>query len=52
MPDGGFVLKINDKEISRCYAISLDYDEWQYTINNKKAKQLPKEAKSITIEVE
>lgn len=52
MPDGGFVVKINGKEVSRCHAITFDYDEWQYTINNKETKQLPEETENIAIEIE
>ena len=52
MPDGGFLVKINGKEVCRCYAIAFDYDEWQYTVNNKKPKALPKNTESISVEVE
>lgn len=52
MAEGGFLVKFNGKEITRCYAIAVDYDEWKYTINNTKAKQLPAGTESITIEVE
>ena len=51
MPDGGFVVKINGKEVSRCFAVAFDYDEWQYTINETEKKELPA-VKRITIEVE
>jgi len=51
MPDGGFVVKINGKEVSRCYAIAFDYDEWQYKINNKETQALPENTESISIEV-
>ena len=52
MPDGGFVVRINGKEVSRCYAIAFDYDEWQYTVNNKETRKLPENTESISIEVE
>ncbi|MDP3791720.1 MAG: hypothetical protein Q8R38_06730 [Candidatus Omnitrophota bacterium] len=52
MPDGGFVVKINGKEVFRCYAVAFDYDEWQYTINNKETKKLPEDTESIAIEIE
>jgi hypothetical protein len=52
MPDGGFVVKINGKEVSRCYAIAFDYDEWQYKVNNKETKALPENTESISVEVE
>ena len=52
MPDGGFLVKINGKKVARCYAVAFDYDEWQYKINNKKPKALPKNTESISVEVE
>jgi len=52
MADGGFVVKINGKELARCYAVAFDYDEWQYTINNKEVKKLPDDTESIAIEIE
>ena len=51
MPDGGFLVKINGKKVARCYAVAFDYDEWQYKINNKKPKALPKNTESISVEV-
>jgi hypothetical protein len=52
MADGGFVVKINGKEVERCYAVAFDYDEWKYTVNNKETKELPFDISSIAIEVE
>jgi hypothetical protein len=52
MPDGGFVVKINGKEVSRCYAVAFDYDEWQYKINNEEVKPLPDNVENISIEIE
>ena len=52
MPEGGFSLKFNDEEITRCYAVAFDYDRWQYTVNNTEKKELSPEAKTITIEAE
>lgn len=52
MAEGGFLVKFNGKEITRCYAVSVDYDEWQYTINNTEKKKLPEGIQSITIEIE
>lgn len=51
MSDGGFLLKFDDKEVARCYAVSFDYDDWQYAINGKEKKELPA-VRKITIEVE
>ena len=52
MPEEGFVVKINGKELCRCYAIAFDYDEWQYKINDKEIHQLPEDIESISVEVE
>ena len=52
MADGGFLVKFDGKEAFRCYAVAFDYDEWQYTVNNKKPKALPKNTESISVEVE
>jgi len=52
MPDGGFLVKFDGKEAFRCYAVSFDYDTWQYTVNNKEKKDLPRDAKAISVEVE
>lgn len=51
MADGGFLVKFDGKEAVRCYAVSFDYDERRYTINNDKTKPLPK-VKKITVEIE
>ena len=52
MAEGGFLIKFDGKEITRCYAVAFDYDEWQYTINETKKKKLPSGIKSITVEIE
>lgn len=52
MADGGFLVKINEKELCRCSAIAFDYDEWKYTVNDIKTVPLPEGAESISIEVE
>jgi len=52
MAEGGFLLKFNGKEITRCYAVAFDYDEWQYTVNEQEKKELPPGLKSITVEIE
>ena len=51
MADGGFLVKFDGKVALRCYSISFDYDEWQYTVNNDKPKELPS-VKKISIEIE
>lgn len=52
MADGGFLVKFDGKEIERCYAAAFDYDDWQYTINEKEKKAFPVGIKTITIEAE
>jgi len=52
MAEGGFLLKFDGKEAERCYAVSFDYDDWQYVINEKERKALPAGTRSITIEIE
>lgn len=51
MSEGGFLVKFDGKEVARCYAVSFDYDEWKYTINEKEKRELPR-VKKISIEVE
>ena len=51
MADGGFLLKFDGKKVARCFAVSFDYDERQYTINETETKKLPR-VKKITIDVE
>ena len=51
MPEGGFLVKFDGKEITRCYVVAFDYDKWQYTINEKEKKELP-QVKKISIEIE
>jgi hypothetical protein len=51
MVEGGFLVKFDGKDVARCYAVAFDYDDWQYTINEKDKKELPV-VKKITIEVE
>jgi len=52
MAEGGFLVKFDGKEVSRCYAVAFDYDDWQYTINEKDKRELPAGAKKINIEIE
>ena len=52
MADGGFLVKMNGKELCRCYAIALDYDDWKYTVNGTETKALPEGTESISVEVE
>jgi len=52
MPDGGFLIKFDGKEVDRCYAVAFDYDERQYTVNDKEKKQIPAGTRKIKIQVE
>lgn len=49
--EGGFLVKFDGKEVTRCYAVAFDYDEWQYMINNTERRELPP-VRNISIEVE
>lgn len=51
MADGGFLVKFDGKEVTRCYAVAFDYDDRQYTINDTEKKELPP-VRKITIEIE
>ncbi len=52
MADGGFLVKFDGKEVTRCFAVAFDYDEWQYTINETEKKELPLGIEAITVVVE
>lgn len=52
MADGGFLVKFDGKEVTRCYAAAFDYDDRQYVINGTDKKELPVGVKNISIEVE
>jgi len=51
MAEGGFLVKFDEKEVARCFAVAFDYDEWQYTVNETEKRELPPVDK-ITIEVQ
>jgi len=51
MAEGGFLVKFDGKKVARCFAVAFDYDDWQYTINEKEKRKLPR-VKKISIEVE
>ena len=52
MADGGFLVKFNGKEVTRCFSVSFDYDDWQYIINDTEKHDFPKGLKTITVEFE
>ena len=51
MSKGGWIVKFNDVEVERCYAVSFDYDMWEYTVNNQVTKKFPASGIS-TIKIE
>ena len=53
MADGGFVVKFEGakEKPKRCYAVTFDYDEWFYVINNNPKQDLPLGTKRIIVEV-
>lgn len=52
MADGGFLVKFDGKEVERCYAFSVDYDDWQYMVNSNEKHEFPKGLKKIEIIIE
>ncbi len=52
MAEGGFLVKFDGKEVTRCFAVAFDYDAWEYTINEAETKPLPEGVKVITVSVE
>jgi len=52
MADGGFSVKFDGKEVTRCFAVAFDYDLKEYTINNTETKPLPADVETITVIVE
>lgn len=52
MPDGGFLVKFDGKEVARCYAVKLDYDEGTYAVNAEEPKRIPEAVKAITVVLE
>ena len=53
MPDGGFVVKFDGKEVFRCANISFDYDTFTYKANGQDEKAFPKDGiKKIEIVLE
>jgi len=52
MAEGGFLVKFDGKEVERCFAVSFDYDDWQYVVNGTEKKELPAGVKSIAVVVE
>ena len=45
MPDGGFLVKFvtdgGKSEDHLCYAVTFDYDEWTYKLNDDAPKPFP-----------
>jgi len=49
MRKGGFKIKFDGKVCDHCYLCKFDYDEWEYVVNNKDRKPIPKDVKKIEI---
>ena len=52
MVQGGFLVKFDGKEVTRCFAVAFDYDTREYTVNGKETKPLPADVEAITVIVE
>jgi hypothetical protein len=52
MAEGGFLVKFDGKEVERCFAVSFDYDDWQYVVNGKETKSLPEGLENIVVTIE
>ena len=52
MAEGGFLVKFDGKEAERCFAVSFDYDDWQYVVNGQETKKLPNDVETIAVIVE
>ena len=52
MAEGGFLIKFDEREVTRCFAVAFDYDLREYTINNTETKPLPADVETITVIVE
>jgi len=52
MAEGGFLIKFDGKEVTRCFAVAFDYDLREYTTNNTETKPLPEDVGTITVIVE
>ena len=52
MPDGGFLVKFDGKEVTRCFSISFDYDMHEFIVNGTEKRELSPNVSSISIEIE
>lgn len=52
MSDGGFSVIFDGKKVARCYEVSFDYDNWEYTINGQTKKKLPLKVRKIVVDIE
>ena len=43
MPEGGFLVKFDGKEVFRCWKVSFEYDTFTYQIKTEEPKEFPKE---------
>ena len=52
MAEGGFLVKFDGKEVTRCFAVSFDHDMHEFVINGNDKRELSPDIKRITIEIE
>lgn len=52
MAEGGFLVKFDGKEVTRCYAVAFDYDLREYKINDTETEPLPVDVETISVVVE
>ncbi|MBU3959043.1 MAG: hypothetical protein KKE91_04200 [Candidatus Omnitrophica bacterium] len=51
MAGGGFLVKLDRKEVTHCFAVAFDYDLWEYIINGKETQKLPENVETINVVV-
>jgi hypothetical protein len=51
MAKGGWIVKFDNKEVEKCWAVSFYYDAWEYSVNNEERKSLPNKLGAIKIEI-
>jgi len=52
MAEGGFLVKFDGKEVTRCFAVSFDHDTHEFVINGNDKRELSPNVRSIGIEIE
>ncbi|MBU4346640.1 MAG: hypothetical protein KKH29_04870 [Candidatus Omnitrophica bacterium] len=49
--ESGFLVKLDRKEVTHCFAVAFDYDLWEYIINGKETQKLPENVETINVVV-